>query len=348
MTHHYTYSILPLDADHLQRFETFARAVHSHDGVPAFSEQTVIELAKASASTEGSSAAPRVYLHAALSEANSDSEILAALVEILPTESGPGLLEAAVAPAARGEHLGHEFFEQVPSLLHAPVERYTLWVHGSATDTGIISPADSLVREYSFAPVRTLFKMVLPLDSDTRESLVEAADARSLPEGLSARTFELENYQRADGPAWIETNAAAFAHHPEQGKLVLEDLVQRVESEWFRPEGFFIAGNSSAPEPSIAAYVWTKIPTAQEKGEYSPAGEIYVVGVHPNAQGGGLGRTLTLKALAYLALAQDERGRDLRAIELYVDEDNTPALKLYESLGFRVHTIDRMYAPVQP
>ncbi|MDO5749905.1 MAG: mycothiol synthase [Rothia sp. (in: high G+C Gram-positive bacteria)] len=348
MTHHYTYSILPLDADHLQRFEAFARAVHSHDGVPAFSEQTLIELAKASASANSSAEEPRVYVHAALSATESDSTILAALVEILPSESEPGLLEAAVAPASRGEHLGHEFFESVLSSLHAPVERYTLWVHGSATDTGIISPADSLVREYSFAPVRTLFKMVLPLDSAARESLAEAADARTLPETLLSRTFEVQNYLQADGPAWIEANAAAFAHHPEQGKLVLEDLVQRVESEWFRPEGFFIAEDSSAAKPSIAAYVWTKIPVGQSAGEYSPAGEIYVVGIHPNAQGGGLGRTLTLKALAYLALAQDEQGRNLRAIELYVDEDNTPALTLYESLGFGVHTIDRMYAPAQP
>ena len=76
-----------------------------------------------------------------------------------------------------------------------------------------------------------------------------------------------------------------------------------------------------------------------------PAGEIYVVGVSPNAQGGGLGRTVTLRALAYLALASDENGEPLHAIELYVDADNAPALKLYESLGFAVATVDRMYAP---
>ena len=76
-----------------------------------------------------------------------------------------------------------------------------------------------------------------------------------------------------------------------------------------------------------------------------PAGEIYVVGVSPNAQGSGLGRTVTLRALAYLALASDENGEPLHAIELYVDADNAPALKLYESLGFAVATVDRMYAP---
>ena len=54
---------------------------------------------------------------------------------------------------------------------------------------------------------------------------------------------------------------------------------------------------------------------------------------------------MTLRALAYLALASDENGEPLHAIELYVDADNAPALKLYESLGFAVATVDRMYAP---
>ena len=83
-------------------------------------------------------------------------------------------------------------------------------------------------------------------------------------------------------------------------------------------------------------------------GELSPAGEIYVVGVNPSSQGGGLGRTLTLRALAYLASAADESGELLQAIELYVDADNTAAYSLYTSLGFGVATVDRMYAPGQP
>ncbi len=77
------------------------------------------------------------------------------------------------------------------------------------------------------------------------------------------------------------------------------------------------------------------------------SGEIYVVGVNPQAQGGGLGRTLTLRALAYLACAEDENGEPLRAIDLYVDADNTAAYSLYTSLGFGVATVDRMYAPAQ-
>ena len=77
---------------------------------------------------------------------------------------------------------------------------------------------------------------------------------------------------------------------------------------WFRPEGFFIASEVD-DDSAIAAFTWTKIPTGQEQGKLSPLRrEFYVVGVNPQAQGCGLGRTLTLRALAYLACAEDENG----------------------------------------
>ena len=217
--------------------------------------------------------------------------------------------------------------------------RYRLWVHGSANDTGIETPAHAFATLHGFSPVRVLYKMVLPLDESTREDLVERSDARALPENLRMRT-----YTGADEFPWLRVNAAAFAHHPEQGKLTLADLRERTGSDWFRPEGFFIASEKE-DDASIAAFTWTKIPTGQVRGGLSPAGEIYVVGVNPDSQGGGLGRTLTLQALAYLALAADESGEPLHAIELYVDADNTAAYSLYTSLGFSVATVDRMYAP---
>ena len=140
----------------------------------------------------------------------------------------------------------------------------------------------------------------------------------------------------------LHDGVSAFS---EQTRIELtKALRERTGSDWFRPEGFFIASEKE-DDASIAAFTWTKIPTGQVRGELSPAGEIYVVGVNPDSQGGGLGRTLTLRALAYLALAADESGEPLHAIELYVDADNTAAYSLYTSLGFSVATVDRMYAP---
>src|SRR5699024_12096852 len=68
-------------------------------------------------------------------------------------------------------------------------------------------------------------------------------------------------------------------------------------------------------------------------------GEVYAVGVDPDWQGTGLGRTLTLAGLHHL------RASGLPWVHLYVDGGNTAAVRLYETLGFSVWETDVMYAP---
>jgi len=78
---------------------------------------------------------------------------------------------------------------------------------------------------------------------------------------------------------------------------------------------------------------WTKVHADQ-----SPAiGEVYVIGVDPQAQGGGLGRALTLHGLHHL------RAAGLGSVQLYVEADNAVALKVYEALGFSVAGVDVQY-----
>ena len=67
-----------------------------------------------------------------------------------------------------------------------------------------------------------------------------------------------------------------------------------------------------------------------------------MVGVDPAEQGSGLGRALTLAGLHHL--------RDLGVAQamLYVDEDNVPAIRMYEALGFTRSRIDAMYRSASP
>ena len=67
-----------------------------------------------------------------------------------------------------------------------------------------------------------------------------------------------------------------------------------------------------------------------------------MVGVHPAEQGTGLGRALTLAGLHYL------RGREIPSVMLYVDGENTAAIRLYASLGFAHAGTDVMYEHADP
>ncbi len=140
---------------------------------------------------------------------------------------------------------------------------------------------------------------------------------------MTVRTF----VPGADDAAWLRANAAAFAHHPEQGSLTQRDLDDRIAQPWFDPKGFFLAER----EGELVGFHWTKVHAAELLGE------VYVVGVRPGAQGGGLGKALTAIGLRHLA------AQGLPTAMLYVDADNPAALAVYEGLGFTTHEVDLMY-----
>jgi mycothiol synthase len=142
------------------------------------------------------------------------------------------------------------------------------------------------------------------------------------PPGVRLRSFEVGR----DEVAWLEVNNRAFEHHPEQGGWDRETLERRMAEDWFDPEGFLLAVDDSG----IAGFCWTKI---------NPhCGEIYVVGVYPSHHGSGLGKSLTIAGLNYMASKGATTGC------LYVDAAQEAPLTMYQKLGFEVDHLDRAYA----
>ncbi|MBI3691110.1 MAG: GNAT family N-acetyltransferase, partial [Mycolicibacterium aromaticivorans] len=103
---------------------------------------------------------------------------------------------------------------------------------------------------------------------------------------------------------------------------------------WFDPAGLFLAVDDETGR--LLGFHWTKV-----HNDHPGLGEVYVVGVDPTAQGRGLGRLLTLVGIEHLARVLGANNSP--EVLLYVEADNTAAVKTYERLGFAVSNIDTAY-----
>lgn len=220
----------------------------------------------------------------------------------------PGSIELVVAPTHRRQGIATTLVAR--AVAEAPGRPLLAWAHG--TTPGAVALADRL----GFAAVRSLLQMSRPLDGIGPPS--------DPPSGIRIRTFA----PGQDEDGWLAVNAAAFAHHPEQGHWTRADLAARETENWFDPAGFFLAETTGTP-PRLVGFHWTKVDGG--------IGEVYVVGIDPSAQGGGLGKVLLLTGLVYL------RSRGCSVVGLYVESDNIAARGLYERQGFAVHVTDTMF-----
>lgn len=228
-----------------------------------------------------------------------------------------GSAELAVDPARRREGLGSVLWGAAQS---AGAKR--VWAHGD------LPAARGFAAAAALDPVRELRKMGRPLHAADRDDV-------EVPPWTGVETFA----DRDDPQEWVALNAAAFAHHPEQGRLTVEDFAARAAEPWFDPRGliYLLDENAPADAPPIAFH-WTKVEPREETGT-GWTGEVYAVGIDPAYQGRGLAGPLTRLGLAHLAR------RGLSDVVLYVDGDNAAAVRTYEKAGMRTLTVDMVYAP---
>lgn len=189
-----------------------------------------------------------------------------------------------------------------------------IWAHGN------LEAARATAASLGLSVVRELLQMRRPLTD---------LPATTIPDGVRIATYS----GPADNAELLRVNNSAFAWHPEQGGWTDADIDERRGETWFDPNGLFLALDDTSG--NLLGFHWTKVHNAD-------LGEVYVVGVDPEAQGRGLGAALTLVGLHHLAdrLSESSKG----TVMLYVEADNSAAVKTYERLGFEVFHVDAAYA----
>lgn len=226
--------------------------------------------------------------------------------------------EVVVHPAFRRRGIGRMLVTRLLDISHGSLR---LWAHGEHT------AAQRLAESLGFSRYRTLWQM--------RRSLHAVMPEPEIPSGIVVRSFVVGH----DEKPYLRVNERAFAELPDQGLWTVKDLHRREAEDWFDPDGFLMAWDTSTQPETLAGFHWTKVHGSQDHGDHSHAaiGEVYVLAVDPPWRGTGLGRALTLMGLHHL------RRLGLDQVMLYVDTANAGAIRLYESLGFVRWDSDVMY-----
>lgn len=299
-----------LEQSSLAEVRDLAAAALQEDGNPPLSDQTLVALGS---ETSGEN----VITLLASSGEGTEAQLSGVIVAIDDKISRRWIVELVVHPQFRNHGIGRQLLQRLGEQLD--LSQILTWAHGDHAAARKLADSIGLSRN------RELYRM--------RREGTDSLEETPLQRGLTLRSFRVGE----DESAWLEANAKSFAHHPEQGSLTLSDLDARMNENWFDPQGFFLAFD---PEDELIAYHWTKIHPAGAE-DIRPMGEVYVVGVVPEAQGLGLGRALTTVGINYLL----EQG--VGSVLLYVDAENEAAVKLYRSLGFTLWSADIMYGPEQ-
>ena len=233
--------------------------------------------------------------------------------------AGPSV-ELVVDPDYRSFGIGKQLLSKAVEICG---QNLRLWVHGE--NEAAAAPANS----FSFEKIRTVLQM--------QKHLTSIEKLPKLDPKITIRSF----LPGLDSNDWLSLNNKVFKDHPEQSDWQLHDLNQRLSEEWFDEKGFFIASLNN----QMIGSTWTKIydnhfnsfVVLSKYTSQPTTGEIYVTCVDQKYHGKGIGKFLTICAMNHIY------SKGSKICTLYVDESNSIALSLYESLGFEPNNFSFQY-----
>jgi mycothiol synthase len=266
-------------------------AAEAVDQIPALNEAALLRLRRPHPTTQ----------HLLVSENGH-------LVGYAQLESGPewSAGQLVVSPNHRRKGVGTQLLHRLIMEAGTPLR---VWAMSDTPAARALATGVGMVRQ------RELLIMERGLDDGLPTPVI--------PPGVQIRTF----VPGQDEQEWLRVNAAAFANHPEQALIDLNDLRDRMAEPWFDPNGFFVASRDG----TMIGFHWTK----QHKDRL---GEVYVLGVAPSAFRQGLGKALLLTGLRWLQQHGNTR------VRLYVESEHQAAIELYLTYGFAIASRDVMYA----
>ena len=185
---------------------------------------------------------------------------------------------------------------------------------------------------------------ICPPDPEHRAALLEAEgfvrartywdmvwDQEALPQWQVPEGFAFRSFQVGDAFLLTEVQNSAFEGSWGFCPNTVEQIAYRTSMANTSHQGIVFLHQDEKP----AGYCWTCVAPANG----GIRGLIGMIGVVPNYRGKGVSRAILLAGMEYLGSIGVED------IALQVDENNTPAIRLYTSVGFEkageLHWLER-------
>lgn len=182
------------------------------------------------------------------------------------------------------------------------------------------------IRGVPVEPLRELMAAGFKEVTGNLELTLDRQDARQIDDVAPEEGFLIRPMRSvAEGLLLTQIQNRVFENHWGFSRNTLEEIMARLELPITGPEHVLFAESA---EGDIAGYIWTALEWHQDH----TCGKIWMTGVVPEFRSLGLGKALLNAGVKHL-LAQGAAD-----VHLEVVEDNSPAVSIYEGMGFKRHS----------